>query len=107
MNALEKLHKNGVNIDIKDIYLIAKEYNIKELSIFGSSLRDDFNEESDVDFLIEFKESDKISLLDIVNIQLYFEKIINRKVDIVEPASLTNPFRRKSILDNREIIYAA
>ena len=54
MSAFEKLRKNGINISEKDIKIIAAKYSIKEISVFGSSIRDDFDTDSDIDLLIEF-----------------------------------------------------
>ena len=107
MTALEKLQKNGINISLSDIKIIVDRYNIKELSIFGSSIRDDFKHDSDIDLLIEFNDSQNISLFDIIEIEEYFEKITNRQVDIVEPAGLKNPYRRETILKSKEVLYAA
>ena len=107
MDTLEKMRKNGINLSQNDIQIVVEKYNIKELSIFGSSIRDDFNQESDIDLLIEFQDSQNISLFDLIDIQEYFQKITNRSVDIVEPAGLRNPYRRKAILSSKEILYVA
>jgi len=107
MSAFEKLRKNGINISEKDIKIIAAKYSIKEISVFGSSIRDDFDTDSDIDLLIEFYNSETISLYDIIDIQEYFEKITQRPVDIVEPEGLRNPYRRENILKTKEILYAA
>lgn len=107
MTVIEKLLANGVVLTEKDLQVVANKYGIKEMSVFGSSLRKDFNDASDLDLIIEFKNSDEISLIDLVDIQMYFEQIINRKVDIVEPAGLKNPYRRKAILKSKEAIYVA
>ena len=104
MSAFEKLRKNGINISEKDIKIIAAKYSIKEISVFGSSIRDEFDTDSDIDLLIEFYNSETISLYDIIDIQEYFEKITQRPVDIVEPEGLLNPYRRENIL-NKSYIY--
>jgi predicted nucleotidyltransferase len=54
MNTIEKLQKNGVFINYDNIVTICKKYYINELSVFGSSLRDDFNKNSDIDILVSF-----------------------------------------------------
>jgi predicted nucleotidyltransferase len=107
MNVYEKLHKNGISLSINDIIDLVKKYDIKEIAIFGSSIRDDFNENSDIDLLIEFNNSENISLFDIIDIQDYFRSITKRQIDIVEPAGLKNPYRRDSILKNKEPLYVA
>ena len=107
MTAFEKLRKNGIIISEEDIRKIVIKYQIKEIAVFGSSIRDDFDDDSDIDMLIEFHHSETISLYDIIDIQEYFEKITKRAIDIVEPAGLCNPYRRAHILKTKEILYAA
>lgn len=107
MTGIEKLSENGVSISQKDIDIIVARYNIKELSVFGSSIRNDFTEKSDIDLLIVFKDSEKISLMDLIDIQDYFEKLTKRTVDIVEPAGLKNPYRREAILNSKVLLYVA
>lgn len=107
MTTIEKLRNNGIFIDNEMIYDIASRYNLKELSVFGSSIRDDFTESSDIDFVIVFKNSREISLFDLMDIQEYFEAKLSRKVDLVEPDGLRNPIRRKAILESKEILYVA
>jgi len=107
MTVLDKLLINGITITENDINFIVKKYNVKELSIFGSSIREDFKITSDIDLLIEFNDSQNISLYDLLDIQEYFEKITKRSIDIVEPAGLTNPYRKEAILKSKEILYVA
>ncbi len=107
MTAIEKMRKNGISIDNETIYGVASKYNLKELSVFGSSIRDDFTETSDVDLVIVFKNSREISLFDLMDIQEFFESKFARKVDLVEPDGLRNPIRRKAIMESKEILYVA
>ena len=107
MTAFEKLRKNGIIISEEDIRKIVMKYQIKEIAVFGSSIRDNFDDDSDIDMLIEFHHSEAISLYDIIDIQEYFEKITKRAIDIVEPAGLCNPYRQAHILKTKEILYAA
>jgi predicted nucleotidyltransferase len=86
---------------------ICKKYHINELSIFGSSLRDDFNKNSNIDILVSFNADSNITLFDIIELENKFTGLLNREVDIVEKESLKNPIRKNKILSTREIIYAA
>ncbi|GHV84499.1 hypothetical protein AGMMS50230_01070 [Spirochaetia bacterium] len=106
METMEKLRKNGIFLNYDDIITICKKYYINELSIFGSSIRDDFNQNSDIDILVSFNNSN-INLFDIMDLENEFSKLLNREVDIVEKESLKNPIRKNKILSTREIIYAA
>jgi len=107
METFEKMQKNGIFLNYNDVLLLCKKYDIIELSIFGSSIRDDFKTNSDIDILVSFKKNSKITLFDIIELENEFSKILNRKVDIVEKESLKNPIRKDKILSTREIIYAA
>jgi predicted nucleotidyltransferase len=107
MNTMEKLQKNGISLNYDELVVICKKYYINELSIFGSSLRDDFNKNSDIDILVSFNEKSNITLFDIMDLEKEFSKLLNRKVDIVEKEALKNPIRKNKILSTREIIYAA
>ena len=107
MEVMEKLQKNGIFFKIDDIVSVCKKYRIMELSIFGSSIRDDFTQESDVDILVSFDRNSGINLFDIMELEKEFSMMLNREVDIVEKESLKNPIRKNKILSTREIIYAA
>jgi predicted nucleotidyltransferase len=107
VETIEKLLKNGIFFDYKDIVLLCEKYNINELSIFGSSIREDFNKNSDVDILVSFNKTSEITLFDIMDLEKEFSQLLKREVDIVEKESLKNPIRKNRILSTREIIYAA
>jgi len=107
METIEKLNKNGIFFNYSDIVLLCNKYSINELSIFGSSVRGDFTENSDVDILVSFNKDSKITLFDIMDLENEFSQLLKREVDIVEKESLKNPIRKSRILSTREIIYAA
>jgi len=107
METIEKLRKNGVFLNHDDVIRLCKKYSITELSIFGSSIRDDFTQDSDVDILVSFEENSEITLFDIMELEKEFSQLLSREVDIVEKESLKNPIRKNKILSTREIIYAA
>jgi predicted nucleotidyltransferase len=107
MNVIEKLQKNGIIFKYNDIVVLCKKYSINELSIFGSSLRDDFNKNSDIDILVSFNKDSNITLFDIMELEKEFSGLLNREVDVVEKEALKNPIRRNKILSTREVIYAA
>ena len=80
---------------------------IIEFALFGSVLREDFRPDSDIDVLVTFAEDCGHSLFDLVQIQEELKAILGREVELVEKESLRNPFRRHTILNNMEVIYAA
>lgn len=84
--------------EIKEkIVTILKSHGVKRASIFGSFARKEETAKSDVDILIEFKNSEKKSLLDLVGLKIELERILKRKVDIVEYPAI-KPLIKKRIL---------
>jgi len=107
METIEKLRKNGIFLNYNDVIYLCEKYKIDELSLFGSSIRGDFSQNSDIDILVSFNKDSEITLFDIMDIENEFSKLLKRDVDIVEKESLKNPIRKNKILSSREIIYAA
>ena len=105
MSTIEKMQKNGVNVSYEDIVKLCAKYKIKELSIFSSAIREDFNDQSDIDILISYINIRKNSLSDFINIEKDFNQLLQRKSHIVEIESLNNPIRKEDILAEREIVY--
>src|ERR1700681_2664984 len=84
-----------------------RKWNVEELSLFGSVLREDFSSKSDIDVLVTFSPQAKLSLFDFVEMQEEMERLLHRKVDLVSRGGLRNPFRRHEILRTRQVVYAA
>jgi predicted nucleotidyltransferase len=93
-------------IDINGIIKLCRKYRIKELSLFGSVLRDDFDySKSDVDVLVEYLPDSPIKgLFDIIEVKFAFEDLFGREVDLVEKRAL-KPYIKDEILRSRRIIY--
>jgi uncharacterized protein len=107
MDVLEKLKENGIPVDLERITAIARAYSIEEISVFGSSVRDDMTPESDIDLLVTFKNGAAISLFDLMELEEELSREFGHPVDIVEPDALTNPIRRRNILSTKQRLYAA
>jgi len=97
----------SVQLDRKVLAAFCHTWRIKELSIFGSALRDDFGPQSDLDFLVSFEPEAGWDLWDLVTMREELISVVGREVDIVVKEALRNPYRRKEILSHREVIHAA
>lgn len=100
----------GVQIDFdrQKVAAFCGKWQIKELSLFGSVLREEFREDSDVDVLIDFAEDSHWSLLDMVEMQDELRQILGREVDLVSRRGVEmskNPLRREAILSSAEVIH--
>ena len=96
-----------IAVDRDKIAEFCRKWEIKEFSLFGSVLRDDFRPDSDVDVLVVYAENAAWNLHAYMRAREELEELFGRKVDLVEKSAVRNPFRRHHILNNREIIYAA
>jgi predicted nucleotidyltransferase len=88
--------------EIKEKVLeILKKHYVKKAAFFGSIVRNELTEESDIDILIEFKG--KKSLFDLANLQIDLEDSLQRKFDVLTYNSI-HPLLRERILSEQEVI---
>jgi len=82
-----------------------KRFDIINIVVFGSVLTEEFNEESDVDIAVLGRGS--FSLDDILEIELFLGRFLEREIDVVDLKSKTlDIFVKISILNSCEIIYS-
>ena len=99
--------RTRLGVEPERIDRFCRKWRIRELSLFGSSLRDDFRADSDVDLLVVFESDAGWDLFDVVHMEDELREIFGRDVDLVEKSAITNPFRRYEILTTRRVLYAA
>lgn len=80
-----------------------QRYQITRLSLFGSVLRDDFRDSSDIDVLVEF-DPEHIPGWEFISIEEELSEILNRKVDLNTYTSLSRHFRDR-VSANAQVIY--
>ena len=102
----------GIALDmpVHEIESFCKEWDIVELSLFGSAIRDDFNDRSDVDVLVIFADDARHGLFDMVRMRRRLEAIFGREVDLVSRRAVEmskNTIRREAILGSARVVYAA
>ena len=74
--------RSRIDIPKKHIADFCQRHHICRLSLFGSVLRDDYNQESDVDVLVEFEPGTRVGLIHLARLELELGKILDRKVDL-------------------------
>ncbi len=97
----------NVKLDREALAEFCRKWRVRELSIFGSALRDDFGPESDLDFLVSFEPGTPLDIDWLLDMKEELETLFGRAVDLVEKEALRNPWRKYEILRTREVIYAA
>ncbi len=99
-----------LNLPHDRIAAFCRKWNVSELALFGSVLRDDFRPDSDVDVLVTFTPGSRVSLFDFPEMQDELSEIFGRPVDLLTRRGVEesrNPYRRRSILDSAQVVYAA
>ena len=91
---------------VQAVAQICRRYAVLELALFGSALREDFDEESDIDFLVEFEPTAQIGFLELAAMQEELPDVLKRPVDLVSKHGL-NPVIRQSVLSSARVLYEA
>jgi hypothetical protein len=80
------------------IHTFCQRWQIAELSVFGSILRDDFDANSDVDFLYFLKPNTHWSLRDLIQAEEELAQLLSRKVDLVAKTSIKQSHKIKGVM---------
>ncbi len=90
-----------------ELFEICTQHSVKQLYAFGSVLTDKFDTRSDIDFLIIMKEN--LEPLEkgerILQIWYEFEKLFDRKIDLLTDTAITNQYLLKEINRTKQLIY--
>jgi len=81
----------------KELY---EKYKIEKMGIFGSFVRGEEREESDIDILVEFE--DVPGLIKFIEVEEYLSKLLGRKVDLVRKPAIRKELRPKIL---KEVVY--
>ncbi len=90
------ISRNYILLKLKELKpTLKKEFAVSEIGLFGSFSDGTFSEESDIDLLVELERPIGWKFF---SLELYLEKVFNRKVDLVTKSALKEPIR-KTILN--------
>jgi len=97
---------NYINLYINQIGDLCCKYKVKKLFAFGSVTTDRFDEQSDVDLLVDFdKQAINDYFTNFFDFKYSLEEILKREVDLMEDQPIRNSYLRKSIEDTKTLIY--
>ena len=99
-----------IHIPSAQIDSFCRRWQVVELSLFGSAVREDFGPDSDVDLLVQFHPEARHTLIDMARMEHELGRIFNRDVDLVERSAVEqsrNHIRRKAVLQSAKAIHAA
>lgn len=99
-----------IELNLNKIFQLCRKYRVRKLFVFGSILTDRFNDDSDIDFSVDFnKELINEENLDWADLFFDFihdlEDLLGRKVDMVFDKQISNTFFRKELDSTKKLIY--
>ena len=95
-----------INRHINQINALCNTYNVRRLFAFGSVLTDKFNEQSDVDLIVDFdKNAVNDHFIHYFDFKYALENVLGRQVDLLEEQPIRNSYLRKSIENTKTLIY--
>ncbi len=96
---------NRIVVSETELAEICQRYHVRELALFGSVLRDDFRDDSDIDVLVEFEPDAPIGFFELARLQRDLTELFCRDVEVVPKGGL-NPVIRKPVLESAVVLFA-
>ena len=94
--------------NIAKINALCVAHNVKTLCAFGSVCTTRFNDDSDIDLLVDFNPMDYADYADAYfDLAEEFENLFDRPVDLVTLKSLSNPYFIQSINQSKIMLYGS
>jgi predicted nucleotidyltransferase len=99
-----ELLEAGVSIAVlkRKIIPILNRYGVKKAGLFGSCVRGELREDSDLDILVEL-DSD-LSLLEFIRIKLDLEDMLGRNIDLVEYSTIKPRLKERILKEQLTIL---
>jgi len=95
-----------VDSNLEKIRSLCQMHKVKKLFVFGSAVKNTFTQESDVDLVVDFEGVDLVDYADnYFNLKFALESLLNRRVDLLEANGIRNPFLKKQIDSEKQLIY--
>lgn len=89
-----------------EIYKLCKQYKVKTLYAFGSVLTDNFNNQSDIDFIVDFSNIPVEDYADnYYDLKFSLQDTLKRKIDLLEEKAIKNPYFIKNVSNKKHLIY--
>lgn len=97
-----------IELNLQRIFDLCRQHRVRTLAVFGSILTDRFNDNSDVDLLVDFEpiEHDKFDYVgNYFGLRDALERLFNRKVDLIEEKGLRNKYFIANVNRTKQLIY--
>jgi len=86
---------------------LCQQNKVKSLYAIGSILTDKFNEDSDIDLIVDIDSDDPIDYAEnYFNLKFALQDLFKRQIDLLENKAIKNPYFRQNIDKSKHLIYA-
>ncbi len=95
-----------IEINIAKISELCHKFHVRRLFVFGSILTDRFNDDSDVDFIVDFDRSKIKDIFEtFFDFQFSLEALLGRRVDLIEEDAISKPYFLNEVRATKKLIY--
>jgi hypothetical protein len=97
-------NRSKISVPHSALAALCARHGVRRLALFGSVLRDDFGPDSDVDVLVEFEPSLRVTYFSLARLEADLGTLLGRRADVHLPRSL-HPYLRERVLAQAEDTY--
>ena len=97
-----------IELNLQRIIDLCRRHKVKSLAVFGSILTDRFNDQSDIDLLVDFEPTDPEKFDYVTNFfdfQDSLEALLKSRVDLVVSSGLRNKYFINNVNRTKQVIY--
>ncbi len=92
--------------NIQKIIDLCKRHKVHKLFVFGSVLTDRFNDDSDVDLVVDFNKTEVEDYFDnYFDFKYSLQDLLGREIDLLEEQTIKNPYLKKNVDSTKMLIY--
>jgi predicted nucleotidyltransferase len=111
INIFAKILSNSTTMYIEQhkniLSNLCRQYNVKTLYVFGSVLTDRFNDQSDIDMIVDIDSSNPLDYANkYFDLKFAMQDTLKRPVDLLEEKAVRNPYLRQEIDNTKQLVYA-
>ncbi len=99
---------NPVQHNMESIKNLCRRHRVRKLFVFGSVLSGSFNAGSDIDFIVDFSAMEVSKYADnYFDLKFSLEDLLQRPIDMVEQQTISNPYFKMAVEQQKQLIYEA
>ena len=97
---------NILENNIDKIKTLCENHKVKSLYVFGSILTNKFNEESDIDMIVDFENIDVNEYADnYFDLKFSLQDILHYPIELLEKKAIKNPYFKQAISSRQKLVY--